>query len=318
MSACSNASNAVAKVFQDFFPKASLEKKQKQLEFKSASPVVKQQKLEDDAQAYKAEKEKVESMKRTIASEWGIPCPKPIQNNTRKGGPVPRAQKWNDGLYEWIGKVGQGELAKPESPPPKEFPLDWDHKKCLVWDYKPKATPTAVAKQSPQPDPVGQINSELPDPTPPEQDEQQDPAADTKPKRVHHFYPDEVREFYFKFEADMGGPRTKVVDFVKRSYPSLFTQGFNEGRVRAWEKIRKSSKSDHGSGWRLGQTAINVTHLAFLGSLILTQYSAGVPMTSKLLAPLIVGALAAKGLGDKVPHQTHTHTHAHIYIYIYV
>ena len=90
MSASSNSSNAVAKVFQDFFPKASPEKKQKQLEFKSASPVVKQQKLEDDAQAYKAEKEKVESMQRTIASEWGIPWPKPIQNNTRKSGPVPR------------------------------------------------------------------------------------------------------------------------------------------------------------------------------------------------------------------------------------
>ena len=67
-------------------------------------------------------------------------------------------------------------------------------------------------------------------------------------------------------------------------------------------KNKKSLKDGPGKNWRLGQTALSVAHLAFLGTVILAQYNAGVPMTSQLLVPLIVGALTAKGLGDKVTY----------------
>eukprot|EP00959_Pyramimonas_sp_CCMP1952_P437679 9163743-Pyramimonas_sp.AAC.1 len=50
----------------------------------------------------------------------------------------------------------------------------------------------------------------------------------------------------------------------------------------------------------LGQTVLPVGNLAFIGSLIASQYNAGIPMAARLLVPLAAGALVAKGLGDKV------------------
>ena len=42
------------------------------------------------------------------------------------------------------------------------------------------------------------------------------------------------------------------------------------------------------------------TVLAFVGTLILGQYTAGIPMTSRLLVPLVVGALVAKGHAESI------------------
>ena len=67
---------------------------------------------------------------------------------------------------------------------------------------------------------------------------------------------------------------------------------------RSWEAAGKKTEG-RGQGWRLGQMVLGVAQLAFLGSIILAQYAAGVPMTAKLLVPLIMGALVGKGWADK-------------------
>ena len=78
--------------------------------------------------------------------------------------------------------------------------------------------------------------------------------------------------------------------------------GFCSHAVKEKNKSKKHLKEGPGKNWRLGETALSVAHMAFLGAVIMAQYNAGVPMTSHLLVPLIVGALTAKGLGDKVTH----------------
>ena len=197
--AAASSKDDVAKIFQTFAATPSPGKKQATLDFRSLSPEEKQQKAEKEAQANqeaKAEQKKLEDMQKALAEEWGIPWPKPVKIDMSKGGPKPRASKWENGLYEWIKKINIGELQKPEKPPPREFPADWKHKSCPVWCYQPtvapQGTPAAGASSPPEP---------------PEQSERQTGSPHEVPKRNYHLYPVEVVNFYFQFEMTMGGPR---------------------------------------------------------------------------------------------------------------
>ena len=89
---------------------------------------------------------------------------------------------------------------------------------------------------------------------------------------------------------------------VKEQYPTLFPANFSEALVRhKWEKKNGGKSSDgQGKGWRKGKTIIPTEALVFIGTLIMGQYAAGVPLTSTLLVPLVAGAFWANGLGDKI------------------
>ena len=211
---------------------------------------------EQELKAMQKKKAITQDMQRNLAEEWGVPWPKPITKDLRKGGPIPRSQKWHDGMYEWIHKVSTGELAKPAQTPPKVVPADWNPKFCSVWQYE---------QQVPDSEHAGPELQKSEHPKPQEQDTQPKAAASTEPdapspeqpeggnncKRApHHAYPNEVIEFYFKFEQEMGGPRsgpTGVVAFVKAHYPSLFPASFNESRPRSWEPGLDHSSSHSSS-----------------------------------------------------------------------
>ena len=297
-------------------------KKQKTLNFTPVAPEKKQEQLQAEIESFrkakedeKSDKSEAEQRAAAISNLWGLPWPRPAQTGQRrKGGPIPRAEKWENGLYEWVGKISRGDLPAPAVKPPKEFPHDWDHRTTAVWHYAPKQPKNDMSNDITQ-----AASSEGPEQKGVPADGHEDPLqatggnVDPEPsRRPYHKYPQAVVDFYFQFERDMKGPRLQTVTFLKENYPSLFPLGFNEGRVRAWERNRKlqdtSQSADkdktntgaEGQGWRLGKTVLGVSHLAFIGSLILANYHAGVPMTAKLLVPLVAGALVAKGLDDKV------------------
>ena len=212
-----------------------------------------QRKLDAEEQELKAmgnKKAMMRDMQRGLAEEWGVPWPKEIMKDSRKGGPIPRSQKWRDGMYEWIHKVSNGELEKPTQPPPKVVPVDWNPKICSVWQYKQQVPETEQAELEPEtsghPNAVEQDTqaraaaSPEADGPPPEKPE----GGNTSKRAPHHDYPPEVIEFYFKFEQEMGGSRSDVVAFVKAHYPSLFPKSFNESRPRSWEPGLHPSSSD--------------------------------------------------------------------------
>jgi hypothetical protein len=265
--------------------------RQKLLDFQKVSPEATKVVEEEDYTKYRMEKEKQQSIKKEIAENWGLPWPQQTRKDARKGGPLPRQHKWEEGLYQWIGKIAKDESPKPDTPPSLQFPNDWQHKTCPVWDYHPLVkVPKAEEDEDPGPPPLIEEDENEP---------AEGEGAAVKQKRAYHAYPEDVRQVYFDFEKQMGGPRSKVVAFVKHNYPSLFPPTFNECRPREWERAMKKTDGP-GKGWRLGEQVLGAAHLAFLGAIIMAQYTAGVPMTSKLLVPLIFGALVGKGYADQV------------------
>ena len=284
--------NNVSDIFQDCLPQnPSPRKKQKQMQLAFQAGTPKKAKVlveidKDAQQALTCARDARQATKAEVAKEWGLPWPRHAGKDHRRGGPMPKSLKWTNGLYVWLEKVAQGELPKPTTAPVLQYPVDWQHKCCQPWEYTP---PPASKKEEEVPEaPEGESGKEP---------GAQESKEHSKGKTYHKYRP-EVVQFYFDCERNMGGPPNSVVNFVKEHYPSLFPSVFNESRVRYWEKKQKTPEGK-GKGWRMGNVVIGLGHLAFLGSLILAQYQAGVPMTSRLLVPLIAGALAAKGLGDK-------------------
>ena len=81
----------------------------------------------------------------------------------------------------------------------------------------------------------------------------------------------------------MGLSRNATVNLVKKLFPCMFSSTFNEKRPRDWEEKGKKLGAGPGKGWRKGSTVLSAPVLGFLGSLVLSQYAAGIPMTSTLL-----------------------------------
>ena len=140
---------------------ASPAKKQRTLEalaFKPMTPEDKVNKMQVEDEKHKKNKEDaaqqilvVDKKACGVAAIWGLPWPKSSkQGPNRKGGPVPRDEKWENGLYEWIGKISRGEVAAPTTTPPRQFPLDWDHKSTPVWQYVHKTSQDKNNEGSPQ------------------------------------------------------------------------------------------------------------------------------------------------------------------------
>jgi len=274
--------------------------RQKTLGFNAMTAEAKAQKVDEESNKYKELKQHKEAIRKEVAGEWGLAWPRVMCKDVRHGGPVPREQKWQDGLYEWVERIANGDGSKPDSPPSLTFPWDWKHKKCMVWDYQPSVGKEATCEEEKQKGESMELEEQKgvvgKDAQP--KDELAKEGEEGQ-KRAYHQYSDDVIAFYFDFEKNMGGPRYKVCEFVVAKYPSLFPPSFNESRVRHWINKGKKPKG-RGPGWRLGDTVLGLGHLAFLGTIIMAQYAAGVPMTSRLLVPLIVGALVGKGMSDKV------------------
>ena len=165
----------------------------------------------------------------------------------------------------------------PNRPPSTQFLHDWNHKATPVWKYVPVF---AQPGDTSLPNVVGKLQA-VEAPT----DQQQDPPqsmqtdapklileAEGGTKRKNHSYNPEIVEIYFSFESQMGGPKTKVVAFVSSQYPRLFTSSSSERRVRGWVEAKNEKGSapfgvtDRGYGWRLGQTVLPASVLAFVGS----------------------------------------------------
>ena len=85
---------------------------QRTLGFKVLSPEEKQTKEEEykeEAEAFKKDVQEKDANTKRLAETWGLPWPQlPRPGPSRRGGPIPRAQKWEDGLYEYLEKVAAG------------------------------------------------------------------------------------------------------------------------------------------------------------------------------------------------------------------
>eukprot|EP00973_Karenia_brevis_P055297 7688557-Karenia_brevis.AAC.1 len=97
----------MAALFSEVLPKATPKKKQSTLDFTATTPDAKKAKIEEESQAYKKAREaeitkasQLDEAKREMAQSWGLTWPKPAEK-ARKGGPIPRARKWKEGLYQW-------------------------------------------------------------------------------------------------------------------------------------------------------------------------------------------------------------------------
>ena len=64
-------------------------------------------------------------MMKDVAEELGLFWPRTLREDIRRGGPLPRQQRGEDGLHQWIENIGHGEVPKPASPPTMAFPQDW-------------------------------------------------------------------------------------------------------------------------------------------------------------------------------------------------
>ena len=84
---------------------------------------------EQEREATQEKKTTTQRLQQEFAEKWGFPWPKPTTKDGRKGGPFPRFQKWHDGVYAWIRRVGN---EKPSEPPNKVFPSDWVAEWCPV------------------------------------------------------------------------------------------------------------------------------------------------------------------------------------------
>ena len=92
--------------------------RQQTLGFKAKSPEATKQKLDEEDLKHRGEKQRKAAIKQEIAEQWGLPWPRVYRKDTRRGGPVPRNLKWEAGLYEWIEKVANDVLPKPQDTPP--------------------------------------------------------------------------------------------------------------------------------------------------------------------------------------------------------
>ena len=157
-----------------------------ELQFKHATQ-------EEERKATQEKKTTMQKLQQELAEEWGLPWPKPTTKDGRKGGPIPRSQKWRDGLYDWIARVGKAELQKPTEPPKKVFPSDWDAKECPVWQYKPK-----------EPEPPLLVDPDPEDLPPPLVDEDPDGQTELEPPKED---PDLEKKTIADRPADHLGPR---------------------------------------------------------------------------------------------------------------
>ena len=75
--------------------------------------------------------------------------------------------------------LGQNQtVPQPSSTPPLEFPPDWDHKSCPVWEYKPAPPKTDEA--------ILPIKQDL------QEKDNATTAGPAEKKRVYHKYEDQV------------------------------------------------------------------------------------------------------------------------------
>ena len=77
----------VTDMFKNLLPTPSPSKRQKILDFKTIPPDASQHTLNKEDNKYKEEKQKKEAKKQEIAEEWGLPWPRAIRKDTRRGGP---------------------------------------------------------------------------------------------------------------------------------------------------------------------------------------------------------------------------------------
>ena len=125
------------------FPGVSPMKRQNTLGFKPISKDEQMAQLQAEDTKYKEAKDEAQTRADSIAkaaidvaSVWGLTWPRPAAHGpSRKGGPKPKSQKWEDGLYVWVHKISRGELSAPAVSPPKTFPQDWNPEDTPVWEY---------------------------------------------------------------------------------------------------------------------------------------------------------------------------------------
>jgi len=194
----------------------------------------------------------------------------------------------------YLDEVVNGNAPPPASPPPLAHPSMWNPKTHTVQEQLALQANTAAPMHVAEPALGAEATG---------QDEVATEAGAEevkKAKRIYHRWGDNVVDFFFDFEGLHALPRNTCVKLVKDNYPAIFPPHFNESVVRKWENNGKQNKKSNGPGkdWRKSHTILPMELLVFLGTLVTRQYLAGVPMTARLLVPLLAGAAVAKGYGE--------------------
>ena len=250
-------------------------------------------------------KEKAASMQQELAEKWGLDWEK--ISSYDKPGPVPKPILWERGLRSYIENIIQGQTKEPLQKPSLQHPRDWKPKLQTVQVYLQGSSTTKNDTSASTAEAGEEVKEEggggVAGGGAGGGDKEPEETEAEKVKRTNTKYSDDTVYFYFQYEKLTGLARNSTVKLVKKLFPKMFPKAFDEKRPRDWEdKGRKAELEEKGpgKGWRKGKTILPAPVLAFLGSLIMGQYLAGIPMTSTLIVPLVVGALVAKRYGDKV------------------
>ena len=141
-SAGKRASEAVAALFGNGPPP-----KQSKLSFAKISE--EEYQLKSQAEMYEETARKLkdqsglaskDALRKKLADEWGLQLPRPPPRQS-KGGPKPKAERWKQGLYDFLEAVVHGKAAAPAIPPPLSAPTSWDPKTMTPDMYMATAKP---------------------------------------------------------------------------------------------------------------------------------------------------------------------------------
>ena len=94
-------------------------------------------------------------------------------------------------------------------------------------------------------------------------------------KRSYHKYNDDVVDVCCKFGGiRKPAPGSRIVEHVKKQYPSPFPTSFNESRVKSWEQgANKKSEGADGTGkdWEKGACILPAKVSVWIGTAIKGQ-----------------------------------------------